>query len=346
MKTIKILLAITLTLAMALTIAPNIRTVKANDEIHIKVGPKIDNIYTSKTVGEKDIKVKTSGRGTYTVGDDPTEYSVNETIVKIFKNGNLYETKTIPVNSEAVFKSVTVSYDKSDSFKVALYMNILGEEKNGPTRSFKLASEKISKVKVKATKISNKKVYLRWGSASGATGFHIYMGKKKVKTVSAKTTKTMVTKKKAGKSKFRVVPYVKVDKKEYKSSSNTVKPKKNEHKWKKKMKVKSYPYATCKYVITKVSLTGKTYTVTGYAMNSREWDFKRYKSLKIDLKVDGKKAFSKKYKNKNIKIKENKKKKIVFKIKGKAGMDLANGKPKFEVTEDPDWGIKNDSFKE
>ena len=105
MKTTKRILTVILVLAMVLTIAPSLKTVKADDAVHIKAGPNIGDIYTSKTIGTKDIKVHVSGQGVYTLNDDPTEYFLDETIVKLFKNGNLYETKTIPANTEAIFKS-------------------------------------------------------------------------------------------------------------------------------------------------------------------------------------------------------------------------------------------------
>lgn len=346
MKTVKRVLTVILVLAMVLTFAPSLKTVKADDTVHIKAGPNIGDIYISKTIGTKDIKVHTSGQGVYTLNDDPTEYFLDKTIVKLFKNGTLYATKTISTNSEAVFKSVPVSYGKNDSFKVALYMNILGKEKDGPSRSFKLTSEKIPNTKVKATKISNKKAYLRWNHISGVSGYYIYMGKKMIKTAQANTTKTMISKKKAGKGKFKVCPFVKSGKKVYKNSSNVVKPKKNQHKYKRNLKVKSEGYATCHFAVTKISLKGKTYTVTGYALNHRMFKVERYKQLTIGLKVDGKKAFKKKIKNVKLNIKKNGKKKFTFKIKGKSDKDLAWGNSSLKVSEDADWGIKNDSFKD
>lgn len=331
---------------MVFTFAPSFKTVKADDTVHIKAGPNIGDIYISKTIGTKDIKVHTSGQGVYTLNDDPTEYYLDTTIVKLFKNGTLYETKTIPANSEVVFKSVPVSYGKKDSFKVALYMNILGKERTGPSRSFNLTSEKIPNIKAYATKISSKKVFLRWQAVSGVSGYYIYMGKKKVKTVKAKTNKTMITKKKAGKGKFKVCPFVKSGKTVNKSTSNVAKPKKNQIKYKRNLNVKTQGYATCHFAVTKISLTGKTYMVTGYALNHRMFKAEKYKSLTLGLKIDGKKAFKKKIKNVKLNVKKNGKKKFTFKIKGKAGKDLAWGGSTLTVSENADWGIKNDSFKD
>ena len=82
--------------------------------------------------------------------------------------------------------------------------------------------------------------------------------------------------------------------------------------------------------------------MTGYALNHRIFKVKKYKSLRIGLKVDGKKAFSKKFKNVKLNIGKEKKKKLTFKIKGKAGKDLANGSLYLTVGQDPDWGFKDE----
>ena len=309
--------------------------------INIEDGPRLGDIYATKTFLKKNITVNVYGKGRYTLDKDPTVYYVDKTIVKLFKNGKLYATKTTS-GGAVVFNSVPVSYGKKDTFKVALYMNILGTEIAGPTNTFSLTSEKIPNIKVFATKISAKKAYLRWQSVGGVYGYYIYMGKKKVKTVGAKTTKKMISKKKAGKSKFRVVPFVKVGKSVYKSTSNKAKPKKNQAKWYRNLNVKSRRYATCDFEVTKISLSGKTYKVTGYALNNRIFKVKKYKSLTLGLRVDGKKAFSKKIKNVKLNIGREKKRKFTFKIKGKAGRDLANGTLSLTVGQDPDWGFKDE----
>ena len=313
-------------------------------EIHVESGPSFGSIYATKSFLKKNYTIGLNGYGTYKLNDDPDVYTTYKKIVKLYRNGKLVGTLNTE-GYEVVFKNIPVSYGKNDTFKAALFMDIEGVEIAGPTTTFKTTSEKVPNIKAFATKISSKKVYLRWQQVGGVSGYYIYMGKKKVKTVGAKTTKKMISKKKAGKSKFKVVPFVKVGKTIYKSTSNNAKPKNNQYKWPRNLNVKTYRYATCDFVVTKISLSGKTYKVTGYAINNRMFDAKKYKSLKISLKVDGKKAFSKKFKNKKIKVKEYSKKKFTFKIKGKAGKDLAHGLLSLTVGQDPDWGIKNDSFK-
>lgn len=314
-------------------------------EVHILQGPTFGNITASNSFLKKNITVYMNGYGIYTINSDPKEYYIYEKIVKLYRNGKLIDTKKTK-EYEVGFKNVPVSYGKKDNFKVTLSMKIGNKEVVGATKTFQLSSQNIPNIKAYATKISKKKAYLRWQSVGGVTGYYIYMGKKKVKTVGAKTNKKMITKKKAGKSKFKVIPFVRVSGKVYKSSSNAAKPKKNQVKWSRNLNVKSYGYATCPFVVTKISLSGKTYTVTGYALNNRMWKVKKYKSLTVGLRVDGKKAFNKKFKNKKLNIKEYKKKKIVLKIKGKAGADLANGSVSLSVGQNPDWGVKNDPFKD
>lgn len=310
-------------------------------EIHVESGPSFGSIYATKTFLKKNFTIGLNGYGTYKLNDDSDVYTTYKKIVKLYRNGKYVGTLNTE-GYEVVFKNIPVSYGKNDTFKAALFMDIEGVEIAGPTTTFKTTSEKIPNIKVFATKISSKKVYLRWQQVGGVSGYYIYMGKKKVKTVGAKTTKKMISKKKAGKKKFKVVPFVKIGKSVYKSSSNNAKPKKNQAKWYRNLNVTSHRYATCDFEVTKISLSGKTYKVTGYALNNRIFKVKKYKSLKISLRVDGKKAFSKKFKNVKLNIGKEKKKKITFKIKGKAGKDLANGLAYVTVAQDPDWGFKDE----
>lgn len=307
-------------------------------QIHVDDGPSFGNIYATKTFLKKNITIGLNGYGIYRLNDDTDVHYSYKKIVKLYRNGKLVGTQKTQ-DYEVVFKNVPVSYGKNDTFKAALFMDIEGVEVAGPTTTFKTTSQKIPKIKVYATKISKKKAYLRWETVTGVSGYYIYMGKKRVKTVGTKNNKKMITKKNAGKGKFRVIPFKKVGKKVYKSGSNTAKAKKNQYKWSRNLNPTAYNYATCPFLITKISLSGKTYKVTGYALNHRVFTVKKYKSLTLALKIDGKKAFKKKFKKVKLKLKEDKKKKITFKIKGKAGRDVCWGVKSLSVNVDPDWGI-------
>ena len=318
-------------------------------EFRIDSGPSINSVsYSGNSLLTKTFSLSTTGdTASYSIKEDGYKDVYHaDCYMRLYKNGTAVATVKVS-GSEAVFKNITVTYGKNTSFKAELLMRIPGiDDIKGPTYSFTFKGGSIPKTTVYATQINKKKAFLRWVAIGGISGYYVYMGKKVVKKVSAKKNHVMISKKKAGKSKFRVAPYLKIGKTTYKGTSNTVKPKKNQYKWSRNLTVKAYPYATCRFVITKISLKGKTYTVTGYAMNNRMWDVKKYKSLKIALKVDGKKAFSKKIKNKKLKIKAYKKKKFTFKIKGKAARDLAWGVKSLTVSENPDWGIKDDPFKD
>lgn len=303
--------------------------------ISILAGPSISGVYGSKTFLKKNFTVNFSGSFKFKVNEESTEYYEDTIIVKLYRNGKLYATKTTD-DLEVVFSSVPVSYGKDDSFKVALFVNI-GVEIAGPEQSFKTRSQSIPKTTAYATKLSKKKAYVRWNKIGGVTGYYIYNGNKKVKTVSAKAKTCIVSGKKAGSGRYKVCPYVKVGKAIYKSASNVAKPAKNEIKYSRNLKVSAYTYGTCPFVITKISLSGKTYKVTGYAINNRIFKMAKYKKLSVGLTIDGKKAFKKTYKNKKVNAKDSKKKKITLKIKGKANMDLAHGSRSLSVSQTPVW---------
>lgn len=312
-------------------------------EIHVDEGPTFGSIYGTVSFLKKNFTIGINGCGVYRLNDDPKIYTTYTKIVKFYRNGSLVGIKKTTGN-QVEFQNVPVSYGKNDTFKAALFMEIEGLEIAGPTTTFQSTSSKVPNIKLVATKIAKNKSYLRWQSVGGITGYYIYMGKKKIKTVGAKTTKIMIKKKKAGKGKFKVLPYVKVQKTIYKSTSNVAKPKKNQAKFYRNLKVRDRDYATCDFAVTKISLTGKTYKVTGYALNNRIFKVKKYKYLILGIKVDGKKAFYKKFKNVKLNIKAQSKKKFTFKVKGKGSKDLANGRLSLTVGQKADWGFKNDTF--
>ena len=98
---------------------------------------------------------------------------------------------------------------------------------------------------------------------------------------------------------------------------------------------------TCPFRMSKISLSGKTYTITGYAVNNRIWKMQLYKKLSLSLYVDGKKAFKKTLKNVKVNVGPSSSKKITVKVKGKAGMDLRNGVLYRSVSQTPKWVFSN-----
>ena len=104
--------------------------------------------------------------------------------------------------------------------------------------------------------------------------------------------------------------------------------------------VKSVTYGYAPYRISKISLKGNTYTVTGYVVNNRVFKMLRYKKLKIVLYCDGKKVGSKTFRNLKVNCKGNGVKKLTLKIKGKAGVDLRNNSSKtYQAEWQPYWEV-------
>jgi hypothetical protein len=174
-----------------------------------------------------------------------------------------------------------------------------------------------------------------WSSVSGATGHMVYMGSKKVKTTNAKTFKYTCSKKKAAKYKFKVIPYC--ESTSNKGTSEIKKPVKNQCTFNVSTNYASKSYATAEYVIKKVALSGKTYTITGYCLNNRIFKMAKYKKLVVMISINGKTIAKKTYKNLKVNAKPKSTKKIVLKIKGKAGKDLAYGGASYHVTFSPKW---------
>ena len=268
-------------------------------EIHVDSKPTFGTIYGTISFLKKNFTIGLNGYGVYRLNDDPKVYTTYTKIVKLYRNGSLVGTKKTD-GYQVEFQNVPVSYGKNDNFKVELYMEAEGIQIACDPTTFQSTSSKVPNIKLFATKIAKNKVYLRWQSVGGITGYYIYMGK----------------------------------------------PKKNQIKFRRDLNVKSraHNYATCDFAVTKISLSGKTYKVTGYALNNRMFKVKKYRYLILGLKVDGTKAFYKKFKKVKLNIKEYHKKKFTFKIKGKAGKDLANGRLNLTVGPEPDWGFKNDTF--
>ena len=312
---------------------------KAEPEWDKSSQPQITAVRTSNTVLKKrvEIDIDRSYLAWHYNNDSETQYTYDKIITLWRNNKKVAVQKTTGISAQ--FNNVPVSYGKKDTFIVTLRMVIAGTEYSFDAKTWKDQSYPIGKNRCFATKLAKNKAYVRWNGVTGVSGYYIYKGSKKVKTVSAKKRNATIKGKKAGKSKYKVIPYIKSGKSIYKGSSETAKPFSNQVKYSRNLNVKSYPYQTCRFVITKISLSGKTYKVTGYAINNRIFKCKKYKKLKISLKVDGKKAFSKTFKNKKLNLKAERKKKFVFKIKGKAGRDLAHGTRYLTVGEDPIWDI-------
>lgn len=292
--------------------------------INIKSGPSITGLrYDSLSLLKKNMTVDLSGYGAYNTNANSSYKYQDTKIIKLYSNGKYFGTKSTD-GSSIVFHNVPVKYNANNAIKVEIYMNLEGNTISGGSKTYTVPGGKLGKNTVRATKISKKKVIVKWSGVAGASGYYLYMGKKKIKTLSASKRKYTVNKKNAYKYRYKVVPYIKAGTKKYKGTSSAPKPKKNQLKLNRSTNYGSASYSTCPFRITKISLKGNVYTITGYAVNNRIYPMKKYKNFKLALYIDGKKAFSKKWSSKKINVKESSSKKIVIKVRGRAGVDLAN----------------------
>ncbi|MBQ1352974.1 MAG: hypothetical protein IIY39_03310, partial [Firmicutes bacterium] len=317
----------------------NTTPVRVYDTIKVDSVPRFSTTYYS--TGGKPLKKKFTfnvyGGFRYHWYESYPSHTIDKKIIRLYRNGKKIRQKTT-TSDEVTFSNVPVSYNKKDNFKARVFVTIGTKTIGGPAITFKEKSVQVGKNTVYATKISKKKVILRWTGAVYANKYRIYKGSKLIKTVKSSKRKYIVKKKGAGKAKYRVVPIYKTGKKVCKGKSNRVKPKKNQVKFTRSTSYTAANYGECPFVVTKISLKGSTYTVTGYALNNRIFDMTKYTRLSLRFTIGGKKAFSKTYRNKYVRVKESSSKKIVLKIKGKKGMDLANGGfCSISVTEKPYW---------
>ncbi|MBR6444565.1 MAG: hypothetical protein IKS63_03970 [Firmicutes bacterium] len=317
----------------------NTAPVKVYDKLTVDSDPSFSTTYYS--TGGKPLKktftFNVYGGFTYHWYDSYPSHTINKKIIRLYRNGKKIRQKTTS-KDEVTFKNVPVSYSKKDKFKAGVFVKIGTKTIGGPSITFKEKSVQVGKNTVYATKLSKNKVIVRWSGATYANKYKIYKGKKLIKTVKSSKRKYIVKKKGAGKAKYKVIPIYKSGKKVCKGKSNRVKPKKNQVKFTRSTSYTAASYGTCPFVVTKISLKGSTYTVTGYALNNRIFDMTKYTKLKLRFTIGGKKAFSKTYKNKYIRVKESSSKKVVLKIKGKKGKDLANGGfCSITVEETPYW---------
>ena len=260
--------------------------------------------------------------------------------VELLRNGKKVASK-MGNEGQIVFEFDTaVSYAKKDTFVAKAYMVVDGTKYAGGTKTTSKQSCKLGKCKPKATKVSAKQAYVSWNKVDGATKYQVYLGSEVVKTVGASKTGYMVKKAGAGKATYKVIPLIQADGKTYKGKSGTAKPKANLKKFPKaSINPKDYDWKTCKFVIRQVKLSGSTYAITGYAINSRIFTLQKYKTLDISITVGGKTVAHKKFKNLKVNAGNYKAKKMTLKIKGKAGADLANGDAHYKTSAKPVWPV-------
>ena len=299
--------------------------------ITILQGPEIKGVKYSFGFGSKNIIVDVAGYGEYYTSIDPSYKYVYKKIIKLWCNGKKKKKKSTN-EYEITFPKVPMKYNANNTVKVQILMNIEGKEIPGGSKSYTVPGGKLGKNKVYATKISAKKASVRWSGTDGASGYRILKGNKKVKDVGSGKRKYVVKGKGAGKAKYKVIPFVKAGGKMYKGTSSTAKPKKNQFVTSNTGKPNGWVVEAV-YRIKKVSLKGSTYTITGWGVNRAKYTkLKKFKKIKITLYCDGKKVLNKTIRNKRVNLKPQRGKKMTFRLKGKAGADLANGYWSYSVS--------------
>ena len=219
--------------------------------------------------------------------------------------------------------TVKIPYVGSTAFKYRFYDSVTGA--TTAWRTVNASSIKLAKPTLSVTKIAAGSAGLSWDAVKGATGYKVYKGKKLVKTLGAGKTKYVYKKKKAGTAKYSVSAVIKSAGKTYEGpKSKAKKGKANFRKYSGSKNYNSVKYGVAPFSITKIELSGNTYTVTGYVLNNRMFKMLRYKKLEITLFCDGKKVAHKKWKNLKVNCKDYASKKLVLKIKGKGGKDFRN----------------------
>lgn len=244
--------------------------------------------------------------------------------LQVWANGQMAVDKELSYSSDMYVESVDIPYgqatDVSWRIKVGSKVSAWTTESVTPIPMEKPA--------LSVTKISAKKASLFWTQVGGATHYQIYQGSKLKKTVKQGSGAAAISGAKAGSAKYKIVPIVKntANPSPVKGpASDTKKGASNQATFSINKNINSVSYGTnAPFRISKVSLSGSTYTVTGYVVNNRMFKMTKYKSLKVDIYSNGKKVAGKTYKNKKVNCKKYGVKKLTLKIKGKSGIDLRN----------------------
>ena len=315
--------------------------IHVDGKANIGGGPSITGVeYSNAGITRKTITVRFSGNGAYSWQAEPgtpTHYA-NKASVKIWSGGTLVATKTGEAGANYVsVPNVPVKYNADTSIDVQIGFPVAGNIvwSNG-TKNYTVKGGVLGKNKVSVTRINSSRAVVHWDGIAGAGGYYIYKNGKKIKTVGSAARKYTVKKSKAGKAKYKVIPYIKADGKTYKGTSNVTTPKTNHCTWGFSTDYNSLPYGECRFVVKKIKLSGSTYTITGYAVNNRIFKMKKFGSLTLKVKCGSTVVASKTWKNLSVNCPARGSRRMVLKIKGKSGKDIrwSGG---FSVSEKPYW---------
>ncbi len=252
------------------------------------------------------------------------EILVNGKVVKTIKTDYKYnDTKTV---------TVAIPYGKKAKIQLRGTTTKLGKSYTSKSKVISVSSLKLEKSTISVTKINDKTAGISTNKVSGASYYLYYRNGKQI----GKSKKSYFKYTKGSSGKFKVVAvYQKGSvKKTNKGASGSAKA--NEIVFYKGRPGTGEWNKSCRFSVQKISLSGSTYTVTGYAVNRRYITCKEWDSLKIDVKADGKVVASKTYKHYTLNLKGEGQKQLTFKIQGKSGVDLRN-LGGYNTYADPEW---------
>jgi len=303
---------------------------------------KLNTSYAvSCTIDTATLTFMLDSLGTYRRAGSSMDYTAYDTVFRFFNASNKEIGKPVTTNGKYP-QDMTIPISFGDNkITVAIYSLVDGKQYFAGSWTLNIKSATLGKNTVYATKISSKQAIVRWSGVSGAAGYYIYQGSKKIKTVKSTVRKATIKRKGAGKAKFKVVPYVKASSKTYKGTSAVVKPKSNVYQNSISKSYESDGYGKGSVRVAKISGSGSKYTATLYAYNNRMFKLVKYKKITLKVYADGKFIGKKTIKNKKVNMKKYSVKKIVLKFKGKVG-DLRHGTVTYSISYDLRWenGIK------
>lgn len=315
----------------------NTKEYKIVDRFTSKAKLNGDASTISTTVTDAIFTLRMSSLGRYKQYGSSVETTAYDTVVRFFDSKNKEIGKGVTVDSmNPKTTNIPISYGEN-KITIALYSLVDGQQYFAESISITINSATLAKNTVYATRISSSKAIVRWTGISDASGYLIYQGSKKVKDVGPLVRKVTISRKGAGKAKFKVIPYIKAGGKiAAKGTSNKAKPKANVYKRSISKSYTSDGYAKGSVRLAKISGSGSKYTATLYAYNNRIFKLMKYKKITLKVYADGKLIGKKTIKNKKVKMKKNSVKKIVMKFKGKAG-DLKYGTVTYSLSYKPIW---------
>lgn len=287
--------------------------------------------YKSCTFNKATLVFSLAQQGQYRRSDFSGTYTANDTMFRFFNSKGKEFAHFKRSGSTNLEMKIPISYGKN-KVTMGVYSIYDGKEYFANSYILNLTSAKVGKNTVRATKLSKNKVYLRWNGVKGVSGYYVYKGSKKIKKLKKSARKYTVSKKGAGKAKYRVIPFYK----KHKGKSNKVKPKANVFKTGYSSYYGNDGVRQGSLKLMKVSGNGKKYTATFYSLNNSIFKLEKYKKIVFKIYADGKLVGKKTIRNKKFPVKPLSSRKMVIRFKGKE-RDIKYASITYSVKVSPRW---------